>query len=91
MEIRPIHTEVDYQFTLREISALMEADPDVGTPDGDRLGVLAILVQAYEAKHYPLSALDPIEAIKFRLEQRGLSIPAEVLIAEADGKFALAA
>jgi HTH-type transcriptional regulator/antitoxin HigA len=128
MEIRPIHTEADYKAALREISALMEADPDYGTPDGDRLDVLAILVQAYEAKHYPISAPDPIEAIKFRLEQGGLSIkdlepmigrsnrvhevlgrkrpltlgmirrlhkglgiPAEVLIAEADGKFALAA
>lgn len=128
MEIRPIHTEADCKAALREISALMEADPDYGTPDGDRLDVLAILVQAYEAKHYPISAPDPIEAIKFRLEQGGLSIkdlepmigrsnrvyevlgrkrpltlgmirrlhkglgiPAEVLIAEADGKFALAA
>ncbi|MBK6594026.1 MAG: transcriptional regulator [Burkholderiales bacterium] len=128
MEIRPIHTEADYKAALREISALMETDPDYGTPDGDRLDVLAILVQAYEAKHYPISAPDPIEAIKFRLEQGGLSIkdlepmigrsnrvyevlgrkrpltlgmirrlhkglgiPAEVLIAEADGKFALAA
>lgn len=128
MEIRPIHTEADHTAALREISALMEADPDCGTPDGDRLDVLAILVQAYEAKHYPISAPDPIEAIKFRLEQGGLSIkdlepmigrsnrvyevlgrkrpltlgmirrlhkglgiPAEILIAEADGKFALAA
>ena len=128
MEIRPIHTEVDYKTALHEISALMEADPDYGTPDGDRLDVLAILVQAYEAKHYPISAPDPIEAIKFRLEQGGLSIkdlepmigrsnrvyevlgrkrpltlgmirrlhkglgiPAEVLIAEADAKFVLAA
>jgi HTH-type transcriptional regulator/antitoxin HigA len=128
MEIRPIHTEADYKAALREISALMEADPDYGTPDGDRLDVLAILVQAYEAKHYPISPPDPIEAIKFRLEQGGLSIkdlepmigrsnrvyevlgrkrpltlgmirrlhkglgiPAEVLIAEADDKFVLAA
>ena len=74
MEIRPIHTEADYKAALRDISALMEADPDYGTPDGDRLDVLAILVQAYEAKHYPISAPDPIEAIKFRLEQAGLSI-----------------
>ena len=110
MEIRPIHTEADYKAALREISALMETDPDHGTPDGDRLDVLAILVQAYEAKHYPISAPDPIETIKFRLEQGGLSIkdletmigrsnrvyevlgiPAEVLIAEADDKFVLAA
>ncbi len=71
MEIRPIHTEADYQAALRDISALMEADPDYGTPDGDRLDVLAILVQAYEAKHHPISPPDPIEAIKFRLEQGG--------------------
>lgn len=51
MEIRAIHTEADYKAALREISVLMDADPDVGTPEGDRLDVLAILVQAYEAKH----------------------------------------
>ena len=74
MEIRPIHTEADYKAALREISALMDTDPDHETPDGDRLDVLAILVQAFEAKHYPISAPDPIEAIKFRLEQGGQSI-----------------
>jgi len=60
MEIRPIHTEADYKAALREISTLMEANQDHGTPDGDRLDVLAILVQAYEAEHYPISAHDPI-------------------------------
>ena len=74
MEIRPIHTEADYKATLREISALMEADPDPGTPEGDLLEVLATLVQAYEATHCPMEKPDPIEAIKFRLEQGGLSI-----------------
>lgn len=74
MEIRPIHTNDDYRGALQEIAALMDLDPDLGTPDGDRLDVLATLVQAYEARHFPISAPDPIEAIKFRLEQSGLSV-----------------
>jgi len=73
MEIRPIRTDADYKTTLKEISTLMESDPDLGTPEGDRLDVLATLVQAYEAKHYPIDPPDPIEAIKFRMEQAGLT------------------
>ena len=65
MDIRPIHTEADYKATLKEISTLMESDPDLGTPEGDRLDILATLVQAYEAKHVPITAPDPVEAIKF--------------------------
>ena len=74
MNIRPIHTEADHQATLMEISALMESEPDLGTPQGDPLDVLVTLVQAYEAKHVPISAPDPVEAIKFRMEQSGLSV-----------------
>lgn len=74
MDIRPIHTEADYKAMLREISILMDADPDPGTPAGDRLDILATLVQAYEAKHVPFSPPDPVEAIKFRMEQSGLSV-----------------
>ena len=74
MDIRPIHTDADYKATLREISSLMESDPAVGTPEGDRLDILATLVQAYETKHFPISAPDPVEAIKFRMEQSGLSV-----------------
>ena len=73
MEIRPIRTDADYKTTLKEVSTLMESDPDPGTPEGDRLDVLATLVQAYEAKHYPIDPPDPIEAIKFRMEQAGLT------------------
>jgi HTH-type transcriptional regulator/antitoxin HigA len=128
MEIRPIHNEADYKASLLEISTLMDLDPDAGSTDGDRLDILATLVQAYEAKHHPIDPPDPIEAIKFRMEQGGLSvkdlvplignsnrvyevlgrkraltlpmirrlhkqlgIPAEVLIAERDERFALAA
>lgn len=74
MDIHPIHTEADYKATLKEISALIELDPDVGTPEGDRLDILATLVQAYETKHFPIGVPDPVEAIKFRMEQNGLSV-----------------
>jgi HTH-type transcriptional regulator/antitoxin HigA len=74
MEISPIHTEADYKASLRKIAALMETDPEIGTPEGDRLDILVTLVQAYEAKHVVIEAPDPVEAIKFRMEQGGLSI-----------------
>ena len=54
MEIEPLHSDADYKRALREISTLMESDPELGTPDGDRLNALVLLVQAYESKHYPL-------------------------------------
>jgi HTH-type transcriptional regulator/antitoxin HigA len=74
MDIQPIRTEADYKAALRQISTLMEADPELGTPEGDRLDILATLVQAYEARHFPIGAPDPIEAIKFRMEQSGLTV-----------------
>ncbi len=74
MDIRPIRTDADCKAALKEISALMDTDPDPGTPEGDRLDILATLVQAYEAKHVPISAPDPVEAIKFRMDQSGLSV-----------------
>jgi HTH-type transcriptional regulator/antitoxin HigA len=74
MDIRPIHTEAEYKATLKEISLLMESDPELGTPQGDRLDILVTLIQAYEAKHVAIEAPDPVEAIKFRMEQSGLSI-----------------
>lgn len=74
MQIRPIHTEADCRAALKEISAFMDSDPEPGTPEGDRLDVLATLVQAYEARHIPIADPDPVEAIKFRMEQSGLSV-----------------
>ena len=74
MDSHPIHTEADYKAALKEISALRESDPDLGTPEGDRLNILATLVQAYEAKHLPVTAPEPVEAIKFRMDQSGLSV-----------------
>jgi len=73
MEIRPIHNEHDYKEALQTVSGLVDADPVPGTPEGDRLEVLATLVERYEAEHFPLDLPDPIEAIKFRMEQAGLS------------------
>jgi HTH-type transcriptional regulator / antitoxin HigA len=74
MDIRPIHTKADHTATLKQIAALMESDPEPGTSDGDRLDILVTLVQAYEAKHMSISPPDPVEAIKFRMEQSGLSV-----------------
>ena len=74
MDIQPIRTKADYRAALRQISILMESDPDLGTPEGDRLDVLTTLVQAYEARHFPIGAPDPVEAIKFRMEQSGLTV-----------------
>lgn len=72
MEIRPIKTKADYEATLKEIESLMSAEAD--SPQGDRLDVLVTLVEAYEREHYPIGFPDPVEAIKFRMEQQGLSV-----------------
>ena len=72
MNIKPIRTEADYKTALKEVAALMESDPALGTPDGDRLDVLVTLIQAFEARHYAIDLPDPIEAIKFRMEQQDL-------------------
>jgi len=70
MEIRPIRNEADHKQALSEIERLWGAKE--GTPDGDRLDVLTTLVEAYEEKHFQIDAPNPIEAIRFRLEQQGL-------------------
>ncbi len=74
MDIQPIHTAKDHKAALREISRLMADDPVSGTAEGDRLDILAALVQAYEARRFPIDAPDPVEAIRFRMEQSGLSV-----------------
>jgi HTH-type transcriptional regulator/antitoxin HigA len=70
-EIRPIRNEKDYRRALVELERLWGAK--LGTAAGDRLDVLATLVDAYEAAHDPIGPPDPIEAIKFRMEQQGLT------------------
>jgi HTH-type transcriptional regulator/antitoxin HigA len=70
-ELKPIRSNADYKRALAEIERLWGAKS--GTPAGDRLDVLATLIDAYEAEHYPMGPPDPIEAIKFRMEQQGLT------------------
>ena len=71
MNIKPIRTEDDYQAALADIDRLMDAEPD--TPEGDRLDVLATLVEAWEEKHVPIEEPDPIEAIRHRMEALGMN------------------
>jgi len=71
MEIKPIRTEPEYRAALVRLGEIWDAEP--GTPESDELDVLSVLVEAYEDEHYPMDPPDPIEAIKFRMEQMGLS------------------
>jgi HTH-type transcriptional regulator/antitoxin HigA len=72
MNIKPIKTKADHRAALKEIETLMMAKRN--TPEGERLDVLVTLVEAYERKHYAVDLPDPVEAIKFVMEQRGLSV-----------------
>ena len=71
MQINPIKTKADHRAALKEIESLMTAKS--GTSQGERLDVLVTLVEAHERNHYPLDLPDPIEAIKFRMEQMNLT------------------
>lgn len=70
-ELKPIRSEADYDAALIEVARLWGASG--GSPEGDRLDVLATLIEAYEAKVHPMDPPDPIEAIRFRMEQQGLT------------------
>jgi HTH-type transcriptional regulator/antitoxin HigA len=65
-----IRTEAEYEAVLAEVERLWGAKR--GTPDGDRLDVLATMIDAYETLHYPMGTPDPVDALRFRMEQRGL-------------------
>jgi HTH-type transcriptional regulator/antitoxin HigA len=69
MNIKPIKTEKDYQNALSRLEEIFDSRP--GTSEGDELDILALLIERYETEHYPIEAPDPIEAIKFRMEQMG--------------------
>ena len=71
MEIRPIKTEKDYNSAINRIGELWGAEKD--TPNGDELDLLITLVESYEMKHFPIAPPDPIDAIKFRMEQMGMT------------------
>ncbi|HEX5281349.1 MAG TPA: transcriptional regulator, partial [Micropepsaceae bacterium] len=71
MEIRPIRTESDYDWALKEIEQYFENEPRRGTAAADRFDVLAALIEAYEAKTWPIDPPDAVEAIQFRMAQSG--------------------
>ena len=71
MNIKPIKTKADYRAMLAEIETLMGAKAN--SADGERLDILVTLVEAYERKHFPLELPDPVEAIKFQMDQKGLT------------------
>ncbi len=75
MTIKPIRTEKDLRAALKRLDVIFQAP--AGTPAAEEMEVLATLIEAYEDKHYPVSPPDPVEAIKFRMEQQGLS-PADL-------------
>lgn len=70
-DIRPIRTEVDYEWALGQAAGYFEKQPKRGTPAGDRFEVLLSLIEAYEAKHWAMDAPDPVEAIKVQMKQLG--------------------
>ena len=72
MDIKPIKTDADYRTALKEVESLMMAEPN--TPEGEKLDILVTLIEAYERKNFPLDLPDPVEAIKFEMEQKGLTI-----------------
>lgn len=69
MDIKPIKTEKDYNDALERLEVIFDANP--GTPEGDEVEILGMLIERYEDEHYPIDLPDPIEAIKFRMEQMG--------------------
>jgi len=71
MDIKPIKTPLDYKAALKAVESLMDARAE--SPEGDRLDVLVTLVEDYERKHFPMDLPDAVEAIKFRMEQQGLT------------------
>ena len=74
MDIRPIHDEADHKAALKAVSGYFDNEPEPGTEEADRFEILLALIQVYEARHFPVGLPDPIEAIKFRMEQSGLAI-----------------
>ena len=70
-DLKPLRSEVDYEEALAEVEVLWGAK--AGTPEGDRLDILATLIDVYETAHYPMKVPDPVEAIKFRMEQQDLT------------------
>lgn len=73
MNIKPIRTELEYKTALQSISAMFDNAPEVNTPQGDFFEVMCLLIEDYEKKHFPIEPPNPVEAIKFRMQQQGLT------------------
>lgn len=73
MDIHPIRTDADYREAMALVAPCFDKEPEPGTEEGDRFEILLTLIEAYETRHFPLEKPDPIEAIKFRMEQSGLA------------------
>jgi HTH-type transcriptional regulator/antitoxin HigA len=71
--IRPLRSEADYEAALAEIENYFDKEPKPGTPPADRFDLLALVIEDYEAKHWPIDPPDPIEAIRYRMETGGFS------------------
>ncbi len=74
MELRPIRNEKDYEAALQAVSPFFDREPEPGTPDADRFEILLMLIEKYESEKYQILPADPIEAIRFRMEQSGLTV-----------------
>ncbi|MBC5766465.1 transcriptional regulator [Ramlibacter sp. GTP1] len=74
MDIHPIRNDSDYEAALKAVSPYFDNEPEPGSEDGDRFEILVTLIEAYEKKHFPIALPDPIEAIKFRMDQMGLTV-----------------
>jgi HTH-type transcriptional regulator/antitoxin HigA len=77
MDIKPIRTQAEYEAAPVQISPPFDREPEPGTAEGDRFDVLVTLIEAHEREYFPIDTPDPIEAIKFRMEQQGLT-PADL-------------
>lgn len=71
MAIRPIRNEAEYDAALKDIERYFEREPELDTPEADRFDLLALVIEDYEDKHWPIETLDPVEAIKLKMEQKG--------------------
>jgi HTH-type transcriptional regulator/antitoxin HigA len=73
MEIRPIRNEADYEWALKEVAPYFDMIPALGTPEADRFDILSNLIDAYENTHWPIMPVDPVDAIRYRMDQMGWS------------------
>ena len=73
MQLKPIRTEADYAAALQAVAPYFDHEPQAGSDEADQFEVLLLLIEHYEASHYPIAPPDPVEAIRFRMEQAGLT------------------